>query len=84
MLALYVWWRLLRRGWLLLLVGAIAAVITIGPRQTEFRQALSGHGDVGRTFNRLEHQLQRGLERHLRPSHGSTHHPPRVERSGSR
>ena len=84
MLALYVGWRLLRRVWLLLLAGAIAAVITIGHRHTDVRQALTGHGSVGRTFSRLDHQLQRGLERHLRPLDGSTHHPPRVERSGSR
>jgi hypothetical protein len=73
MLALYAGWRLPPRVCLFLLDGAIAAAIAVGHRQRDVGRAPIGHGSVERTFSRLDHQVQRGLERHLRPFDGSTH-----------
>jgi hypothetical protein len=84
MLWLYVGWRVLRRVWLVLLAGAVAMVVLVAHSQTELRQTLYGRGLMGHQVERLRRDLQRGLERHLRPPDDRSDHPPRVERSGSR
>jgi hypothetical protein len=84
MLWLYVGWRMLRRVWLVLLAGAVALVVLAVHPQTDLRQAMHGRGALGHQIQRLRHDLQRGLERHLRPPDDRSDHPPRVERSGSR
>jgi hypothetical protein len=84
MLWLYVGWRVLRRVWLGLLAGAFALVVLAAHSQTELRQAVHGRGTLGHQIHRLQHDLQRGLEQHLRPPDDRPDHPPRVERSGSR
>jgi hypothetical protein len=84
MLWLYVGWRMLRRAWLALLAAAVAAVVLAAHPQTDLRQAVHGRGPIGHQVMRLDHGLQRGLERHLRPPDDRSDHPPKVERSGSR
>jgi hypothetical protein len=83
MLWLYVGWRVLRRVWLVLLAGTVALVVLAAHPQT-VRQAVHGRGALGHQIQRLRHDLQRGLERHLRPPDDRSDHPPKVERSGSR
>jgi hypothetical protein len=84
MLWLYVGWRVLRRVWLVLLAGAVALVVLAAHPQTELRQAVHGRGALGHQMEQLRRDLQRGLERHLRPPDDRSDHPPRVKRSGSR
>jgi hypothetical protein len=84
MLWLYVGWRVLRRVWLVLLAGAFALVVLAAHPQTDLRQAVHGRGALRHQIQRLQHDLQRGFERHLRPPDDRSDHPPRVERSGSR
>jgi hypothetical protein len=81
----YVGWRMLRRVRVVLLVRVLAGVVLIGHPQAQLRQALDGRGVIGARIHQLGHQLQHGLEQHLRPpDERSTRHPQEVERSGSR
>jgi len=63
---LYVGWRVLRRVRVVLLAAVLAGVVLIGHPQTQLRQALDGRGVVGARVHQLGHQLQHGLEQHLR------------------
>ena len=82
MLWLYVGWRVLRRVWLVLLAGAVALVVLAAHPQTGLRQAVHGHGSLGHQMEHLRRDLQRGLERHLRPPDDRSDHPPRVSGAG--
>ena len=73
---LYVGWRVLRRVRVVLLAAVLAGVVLIGHPQTQLRQALDGRGVVGARVHQLGHQLQHGLEQHLRPFRRTFNTPP--------